>query len=105
MAKVKEMLGEKVISGFRDKIDFYYHDGIPCARRWPRSPGHRRTPQEMATWPFFTEAAKLYNQAPKEVLDAFDTMAGNSGLSRRDLFMRAYLSGFKKLIATVDELE
>lgn len=105
MAIIKHMLGEKVISGFRGVIDYYYYMGVPCVRRWPRSPGPRRAPPVMAQWPIFTSAVQLWRTAPQEVRDACQTMAGDSGLSARDLFMRCYMSGWKKLVATVDELE
>lgn len=105
MAIIKEMIGEKVISGFRDTLDFYYYMGLACVRRWPRSPGRRRTPAVQAGWPAFTAAAKEWNELSPTVRRAFEEMAGNSGLSGKDMFQRAYMAGWPKLIVTVDELE
>ncbi|GAI64434.1 unnamed protein product [marine sediment metagenome] len=98
MAKITEMLGEKVISGFRGVVDFYYYMGIPCARRWPRSPGHRRSAPVEAQWPIFTRAVQLWTQLSPELQRDYQEMAQASGLSGRDIFMRAYMSGFKRLI-------
>ena len=93
MAIIKAMVGREVISGFRGVIDFYLHDGIPCARRWPRSPGHFRAPAVMAGWVPFTTAVQLWNQASPFVRDTYNVLAPDTGLSGRDWFMRAYLSG------------
>lgn len=105
MAKLKEMLGERVISGFRGTLDFYYYMGIPCVRSWPKSPGKARSAAVQAQWPVFTQAAYLSKQLPPEIIDAYRAMAQSSGLSWKDVFTRSYMSGWKKLIATVDELE
>ncbi|KKL89593.1 hypothetical protein LCGC14_1913120 [marine sediment metagenome] len=105
MAKIKNMLGEKAISGFRGTLDFYYYMGIACVRRWPTSPGHRRTPAVQAGWQPFTEAVALWTTTPQYLRDLYQQMATGSGLTNRDLFIRSYMAGWKKLIATVDELE
>lgn len=93
MAKIKEMLGEKVISGFRHKLDFYYYMGIPCARRWPKSPGKRRSPAVMAGWAPFAYAAGEWNNLSPEVRRAYEELATGSGLSGRDMFTRSYMKG------------
>jgi len=92
-----------VISGFRGKIDFYLcyetcpvetgEVGIPCARRWPRSPGHLRSPAVMQQWSAFSEASRFWSQISKEVRDAYNKMASGTGLSGRDLFTRGYITG------------
>jgi len=105
MAKLKTMVGREVISGFKGVIDFYVHDGIACARRWPRSPGRRRAPAVMEQWSAFSESTRLWNELSEEVRRTYEEMATDTGLSARDMFTRSYLSGYKKLIATVDELE
>ena len=88
------MLPEQaIISGFKGKIDFYLWKGVPCARKWPRSPGKRRSPAVEAQWQFFQKAVELWNELSQEVKDAYNTMAAGSGLSGRDLFTRGYLSG------------
>jgi len=93
-----------IISGFRKTLDYYIHDGQPCVRRWPRSPGHRRTPAVERGWLAFSEAARLWNTLSPEIRQAYEAMASDTGLSGRDMFQRSYMSGYKKLIATVDEL-
>ncbi|MBA7627009.1 hypothetical protein ES703_34470 [subsurface metagenome] len=105
MAKIKSMVADEVISGFKGKLDFYVHRGQPCVRMWPRSPGKRRSAAVEAQWPLFAVAAKLWDQIPEDIRAAYEQMATDTGLSARDMATRAYISGYKKLIATVDELE
>lgn len=105
MAKIKTMVGKDIISGFKGKLDFYVHDGQPCVKKWPRSPGGKRAPAVEAQWPLFSLSASLWNDVPTEIRQAYERMASDTGLSARDMFTRSYMSGYKKLIATVDELE
>jgi hypothetical protein len=84
---------QAIIDGFKGKIDFYVHDGVPCARKWPRSPGHDRAPAVEAQWPLFTEAVQLWPTLPADIQAAYNKMAEGTGLSGRDLFERAYISG------------
>ena len=91
------------ISGFKGVIDYYvYHPsdpaitgvhGTPCARRWPRSPGHRRAPAVEAQWPAFSQAVTYWPQLSPEIKHAYIKMASGTGLSGRDLFTRSYLKG------------
>jgi len=105
MAVIPAMPSEAIISGFKGTIDYYLHWGIACVRKWPRSPGHFRAPAVEAGWLAFTEASRLWIILSPEIQRAFEEMASGSGLSGRDMFERCYLSGYKKTIATVDELE
>jgi len=103
MAKLLGMPSQAVIDGYKGKIDFYlWHptcdpenrgDGIPVARKWPRSPGHLRAPAVMAQWPIFTEAARGWSKLSKDEQDAYRAMAAHSGMSGRDLFTRSYIKG------------
>lgn len=93
MAKIKALPGRHIISGFRGILDFYVHDGQPCVRRWPRSPGHRRAPAVEAQWAAFSYAVHEWNNLSQTVRDAYITMAENTGLSSRDWFIRSYISG------------
>lgn len=105
MAKITTMPAEAIISGFKGTLDFYYNMGLACVRKWPRSPGHKRTPAVEAQWPTFTLAVQLWNSIPLDIRAAYEVMASGTGLSMRDMFIRLYLSGYKKTITTVDELE
>ncbi|GAI98357.1 unnamed protein product, partial [marine sediment metagenome] len=58
MAKLKVLPHQAIIDGLKGKVDFYLHRGIPCARKWPKSPGHLRAPAVMAQWQTFTDAAQ-----------------------------------------------
>lgn len=93
MAKITEMVGEKIISGFRGSLDFYYYMGIACVRKWPSSPGHFRSPPVMAGWAAFSYAASEWNNLSPEVRRTYEELAIASGLSGRDMFTRAYMKG------------
>lgn len=82
-----------IISGFKGTVDFYIHRGIPCARAWPKSPGKLRSPFVMAQWPAFTIAATEWKKLSDSVQQAYNELATNSGLSGRDMQVRAYLTG------------
>ncbi|GAI39874.1 unnamed protein product [marine sediment metagenome] len=58
----------------------------------------------MSTWSEFTEASRLWQSLSPFVQDAYNAMASDTGLTGRDMFQRSYLTGYKKLIATVDEI-
>ncbi len=105
MAVLKEMVGLKVIRGFRGVIDFYYCRGVPCARRWPKKPSHIRAPAVREQWTAFKEAAELWKQLSPEVIQAYEDMAQPSNLTGRDMFFRGYISGTLRYYVPVDELE
>lgn len=93
MAIITGFPSEDIIAGFKGSIDYYLHHGVCCVRSWPSSPGHKRTAEVEAQWPAFTVAAQLWNHITPEIKAAFNAMAQSSGLSGRDLAVRAYLSG------------
>ncbi len=93
MAKITGMPSEAIISGFKGTLDFYIHDGQPCVRKWPASPGHRRSPAVEAQWPAFTYAAREWNNLSPAVREAYETMAEGTALAARDWFTRSYLAG------------
>jgi len=93
MAKLGALPSQSIIDGFKGTIDFYVHDGIPCARRWPRPPSGQRSPAVQAQWPIFTEATRLWNELSPEEKQAWEETASGTILTARDCFMSAYLSG------------
>lgn len=93
MAKLSALPATAIISGFKGLIDYYVHDGIPCARKWPRSPGKHRAPAVEAQWQAFSAAAQEWALLAPSVQAAYSRMAESSGLSGRDLQVRSYLSG------------
>ena len=103
MAKLAALPAKDVISGLKGVIDFYVNyqacdrslsgPGIPCARKWPRSPGHKRAPAVESRWPIFADAAGLWSLLSPEVQLTYNTMASGTGLTGRDLFTRSYISG------------
>lgn len=93
MAKLVKLPSLATISGFKGVIDFYIHDGVPCARKWPRSPGHRRAPAVVAQWAAFSYSAWQWNNLSPEIQDAYKALASGTGLSGRDMFTRSYITG------------
>lgn len=93
MAKLLVMPQQDIIDGFKGTVDFYVHRGIPCARAWPKSPGKHRSAAVMAQWPLFAYATREWNNLSPAVQAAYEHLATNSGLSGRDMMIRAYLSG------------
>ncbi len=94
MAKLTALPSLAIIDGLKGKIDFYVYMGIPVARSWPRSPGHKRAPAVEAQWPSFTLSTQLWNQQSEAVQDAYRLTATGSTMSGRDLSAKAYLSGY-----------
>lgn len=92
MAKITKMPSLAVIGGMKGVIDYYVHDGQPCARKWPRSPGHFRAPAVEAQWSAFTWAASNWNSLSPEVRDAYKTMASGTNMTGRDLFIKGFIS-------------
>lgn len=103
MARLTALPHEAIISGFKGVIDYYVYRAscdpnvgavsVPCARRWPRSPGHRRAPAVEAGWTAFSYIAGQWNTLDSETREAYNSMASGTGLSGRDMFERAYLKG------------
>ena len=84
---------QSIIDGFKGTLDYYLHDGVACARRWPRSPGHTRAPAVMAQWEAFSFAGSYWNNLSVEVKEAWNAMADGFPLTGRDLFTRSFISG------------
>ena len=104
MAKLKALPSLDVINGFRGVIDYYvYHPscpaetgvaGTPCARRWPRSPGHRRAPEVEAQWTAFAWAAANWNSLSPEVQEAYNQTAEQTNMTGRDLFTKSFITDY-----------
>jgi len=93
MAKLAQLPALNIIDGFKGTVDFYVHRGIPCARMWPRSPGHDRSPEVEAQWPAFAYAAREWKNLSKAMQRTYEQLAKGSGLTGRDMQIRAYLTG------------
>jgi len=93
MAKIARLPGEKIISGFKGTLDYYLYMGLAVVRKWPSSPGHKRTPAVEAWWMPFGYASQEWKRLSPDIRRAFGIMAGDSGLSDKDMFQRAYLKG------------
>jgi len=90
LAIIKEMVGKKIIDGFKGKLDFYYQNGLCICRSWPRNQGTSQTPASVAQQPMFTYVARLWSQASPFVMQAYDDMAHACGLHKKDWFTRGY---------------
>lgn len=93
MAKLKVLPSLAIISGFKGTLDYYLHDGIPCVRRWPRSPGHHRAPAVEAQWSAFAYATQSWDKLDDETQNTYREMAAGTNYSGRDLFTKGYLTG------------
>lgn len=92
MAKIAKLPSLAIINGFKGTIDFYVHDGQPCARSWPRSPGHKRSPAVQAGWSAFTWASQNWQALSEEVRHAYRDMASGTNMTGRDIFVKSYIS-------------
>lgn len=93
MAIITAMPHQAIIDGFKGFVDFYYYMGIAVARAWPKSPGKHRSPAVSAQWPAFTYAAQEWKNLSPAMQAFYNELATNSGLSGRDMQVRAYLTG------------
>lgn len=104
MAKLKVLPELGIIDGFKGVIDFYVNHqscdpeledpGIPCARRWPRSPGKRRAAAVEAQWPAFAYAAGSWNFLSPEIQQAYRDTAADTHMSGRDLYVKSFLTSY-----------
>lgn len=83
----------EIVSGFKGVVDYYVNMGIPCARSWPRSPGHDRAPLVEAQWGAFAYAASHWTSLSRTVQDAYRLMASGTRMSGRDLYTKSYING------------
>jgi len=93
MAKLRKMLDEAVISGYRGVVDYYYYKGVPCARAWPQRPRVPRSLAVQLSQKPFIEGVRLASQLSPEMVEFYKSNAASTTLTWRDLFMRSYLSG------------
>ena len=101
MAKLLALPSLAIIGGFKGTIDYYVHDGIPCARKWPRSPGKKRTPEVEAGWPAFSWAASTWKYLSPEVQQAYNQMAQGTIMTGRDIFSKSFINGESLILKDV----
>ena len=82
-----------IIDGFKGTLDFYIHDGQPCVRMWPRSPGHDRAPAVQEQWDAFAFPSYYWKFLSPEVKDAWNRMASGHSVTGKDLFTKAFING------------
>lgn len=96
MAKLTALPSQAIIDGLKGKVDFYLWMGIPVARKWPRSPGHKRATAVEAQWPTWTYASQIWSKLDEPMRRAYKETAHGTTLSGRDLSQKAYISGYLK---------
>ena len=84
---------QAIIDGFKGVVDFYVHRGIICARKWPKSPGHERSPAVQAQWSNFVNSTRIWKTLSPEIQDAYRQLASGTTLSGYEWFMRGYITG------------
>jgi len=99
MAKLTKLPELAIISGFKGTIDFYVWKGQPCARRWPRSPGHNRAPAVQEGWPAFSYAASNWVNLPQEIKQLYNDMATGTKKTGKDLFIQSFMAPVWELSA------
>lgn len=93
MAKLTAIPALSIINGYKGTVDFYVWNGIPCARRWPRSPTGARSAGVQSAWPAFKYAAAVWNDLAPNVKDAYAAMALGTDRTARDMFTSTYYGG------------
>jgi len=99
MAKLEVLPEQHIIDGFKKVIDFYVYMGIPCARKWPRSPGHKRTPAVEKQWIPFSYINTIAATLPEEIIQAYQEMAAGTQYHWKDYLTKAYISGIEDIAA------
>lgn len=93
MATLKKMPPQAIIDGLKGTLDYYYWKDIPCVRKWPvwrpRTPG----PAEAANQQDFAYINKAWKTLPANIKAQWSSMAGGTGLTGKDLAVRAYMKG------------
>lgn len=93
MATLKKMPPQAIIDGFKGTIDFYYWRGIPCVRKWPVWHPRTPTPVEATNQHSFAYCNKAWKDLPANIKTRWNEMAGGTGLTGKDHYVRAYMRG------------
>lgn len=93
MAKLLKMPSQSIIDGFKGTIDFYYWKGIPVARKWPVWRPRTATPTEASNQRAFSYVNKAWKGLPANIKTRWNEMAGGTGLTGKDHYVRAYMRG------------
>jgi len=93
MAVLERLPEQQIIDGFKGVIDFYLWKGIPCARKWPTWRPYRFSPVQQENQAAFAYAVALWPTLDPIVKAQWNSMAGGTARTGRDLFLRAYLKG------------
>ena len=92
MAKLGALPAIDIIDGMKGVIDYYVHDGVPCARSWPRKPTGARSPAVQEGWIPFAFATAAWNYLTPSVRDAYTAMAVGTPMTPRDLMTSGFMT-------------
>lgn len=94
MAKITQLPSLAIIAGFKGTLDYYVWKGIPCVRKWPRSPGKKRSAAVEEQWLAFKYVQANWNALSPYVQDAYKTTAGPASITGRQLFTKSFIKDY-----------
>lgn len=89
MPRLNRLPALEVIRGLKGVLDFYYWKGIPCVRKWPRTPPSHRTAKSLAAAALFGAVVHAYALVGGAVKALFDQDAADQPRTGRDLYVSA----------------
>lgn len=93
MAKLIALPEQHIIDGFKGVLDFYVWKDIACARKWPVWRPRAPYPAEAINQQAFAYINKLWSTLPPNIKTAWNDLASGTGLTGKDLSVRAYMAG------------
>ena len=93
MARLTALPEQAIIDGFKGTVDFYYNNGIPCARKWPHWAKRKPYPAERANQEAFAYAAKMWKDLPEYLKLLYIDMSAGGRFSGFDVYMKCYMCG------------
>jgi len=93
VAVLEKLPERQIIDGYKGVLDFYLWKGIPVCRKWPVWRPRTPTPAEKATQDAFAYINHTWTSLDPAIKQAWEQMASGTGLTAKDLSVRAYLLG------------
>lgn len=69
---------------FKGEVDLYYWKGIPCARKWPKTPVQPNSPAQRATYRAFADMMAWKKRCPLSWQRQWEATATPVGVSKED---------------------
>ena len=93
MARLVALPEQQIIDGFKGTVDFYLWKDIPCARKWPVWRPRTPTAAEKANQDTFKAIIQAWDSVDATTRQAFTDLAKGTGLTNRDVYIRAAMVG------------